>query len=236
MLAQIFGDATWQMRASERAALRGLLTELAPKLALEIGTAEGGSLRCIAAEASHVHAFDVVPPDKAIRGLSNVTFHTGDSHELLPRVLERLATEGAGVDFALVDGDHTADGVRRDVEDLLAAPAVSRTIILIHDTANQAVREGLEAIAYVDWPKATWVDLDWLPGYVARDTGVSWAGLGLIVVDALNGPRGAPARIADYAVPLPDVIGHQVFGSASRRLTRPLHAVKQAYLSLFRSR
>ena len=56
MLPEIFGDPTWQMRPCERAAVRGVLAELEPRLAVEIGTADGGSLRRIAAHAEHVHA------------------------------------------------------------------------------------------------------------------------------------------------------------------------------------
>ena len=49
----------------------------------------------------------------------NVTLHTGDSHELLPPFLAELAEQGRNVDFVIVDGDHSSEGVRRDLEDLL---------------------------------------------------------------------------------------------------------------------
>ncbi len=117
------------MSPSERAAVKGVLADLVPGMATEIGTAEGGSLRRIAAQARHVHAFDLNPPDPELAALPSVTFHIGDSHELLPRVLEQLAAQDTNVDFVLVDGDHSTEGIKRDVEDLLASPAIARTLI-----------------------------------------------------------------------------------------------------------
>jgi hypothetical protein len=38
----------WQMRIGERAAVEGLLAQVVPRLAIEIGTAAGGSLDRIA--------------------------------------------------------------------------------------------------------------------------------------------------------------------------------------------
>src|SRR4051812_15762181 len=102
----IFTDAPWQMTYGERCALEGLLTQVKPELAIEIGTAEGGSLRRIAAHSTEVHAFDLVD-SPAYHEIDNVTAHVGDSATLLPDVLENLADAGRHVDFALVDGDHT---------------------------------------------------------------------------------------------------------------------------------
>ena len=104
------------MAPGERAAIAGVLAELRPRLAIELGTAQGGSLRTIAAWSEEVHSFDFAP--EVADPPANVTLHVGDSHELLPALLRRFADAGRSVDFALVDGDHTADGVRRDVVDL----------------------------------------------------------------------------------------------------------------------
>ena len=185
MRTELFEDPTWQMSFGERAAVEGLLCALKPALAIEVGTAEGGSLRRIAAHAAEVHSFDLVTP--TVPGLGDhVHLHTGDSHALLPEALARFAAEGRTVDFALIDGDHSSDGVRRDVEALLASPAVARTVILTHDTGNERVRAGLDAVPYGAWPKVAHVDLDFVPGHLGRDRfpGELWYGLGLIVVAA----------------------------------------------------
>jgi hypothetical protein len=113
-----------------------------------------------------------------------VTFHIGDSHELLPVLLDVLARAGENVDFAFVDGDHSASGVQRDVEDLLSSPSVGRSVILLHDTLNERVRAGLDAVDYGSFAKVSFVDLDFLPGQILRkeEGDEPWCGLGVILV------------------------------------------------------
>jgi hypothetical protein len=195
---QLLTDPTWQMSWGERAALEGLLAGLRPRLAIEIGTAEGGSLKRIAAHSGEVHSFDLVDPAPDVAALGNVRFHRGDSHELLPALLAELERAGRNVDFVLVDGDHSADGVRRDLEDLLRSGAARDTAILIHDTTNDEVRRGLDAVPYEELTSVVHVDLDFVPGYLAREEPFRhqlWGGLGLVLVDAAR-PReaGAPVR------------------------------------------
>lgn len=181
------------MSLGERAALIGTLAQLQPRIAVEIGTAEGGSLRRLAAYAGHVHSFDLVEPEPAIRALPNVTLHTGDSHALLPQLLEDLARDDINLDFVLVDGDHSAEGVARDMRDLLASPAVGRTLILMHDTANEEVRRGLEAVDYGAVAKVRHVHLDFVMGALLAAgpfAGQLWGGLGAVIVDDER-PRAA---------------------------------------------
>jgi hypothetical protein len=182
---EIFEDRVWQMSLGERAAIEGVLAQLRPLLAIEIGSMEGACLRRIAAYAQEVHSFDLTPPTLALP--DNVTLHTGDSHELLPEFLAELAAAGRTVDFVIVDGDHTPDGVRRDLEDLLDSPSLARTVILIHDTANERVRAGLDAVRFAAWPKVARVELDWLPGQLFAEPALHnelWYGLGLVLVDS----------------------------------------------------
>lgn len=184
---QILQDPDWQMSFGERAALEGLLAQLQPRLAIEIGTAEGGSLARIAQHSEVVHSFDLVVPHEGVRNLPGVTLHTGDNHELLPQLLTELAEAGENVDFVLVDGDHSTEGVRRDLEDLLESPAIANTIIVMHDTMNEVVRAGLEQVRYGAYPKVAHVDLDFVAGYMFREPSLKhelWGGLGLVVVDS----------------------------------------------------
>src|SRR5688572_15193961 len=103
----VFADQSWQMTWGERFALEGLVSQLSPALAIEIGTAQGGSLRRIAAHAGEVHSFDIYPKVTELgERLPNVVFHIGDSADLLPAMLTGLAAADRHVDFALVDGDH----------------------------------------------------------------------------------------------------------------------------------
>ena len=188
-------DSMWQMSAGEQAAIAGLVAQLEPRLAIELGTAQGACAGWLASRIPEVHSFDLSPPSLDLP--EGVTTHVGDSHQLLPTLLAQLAQEGRNVDLAIVDGDHSAAGVRQDVEDLLDSPAVGRTLVVIHDTANERVRLGLDAIRFAAWPKVAYVHLDWVPGQLfsddARDpagrplANELWYGLGLVVVDAAAG-------------------------------------------------
>jgi hypothetical protein len=204
-----FSANPWQMSFGERAAIEGVLAQLRPLLALEIGTAEGGSLSRIAAHSEQVISFDLVEPEAWVSELDNVELRTGDSHALLPRELERLASAGEEVDFVMVDGDHSADGARQDVEDLLASDAVKNAVILAHDSLNPEVRRGLEAVSYGDFDKVALVDLDFVGGYVPTEPpmlGECWGGLALIIVDESGSFGPAHAGRRPTMAPLSDLI------------------------------
>jgi hypothetical protein len=182
----ILDELAWQMTAGDRAALEGLLSQVQPRLAIEIGTAEGGSLRRIAAHSSQVLSFDLVAPPIDRSELPNVVLHTGDSHALLPKTLAALARQGTNVDFVLVDGDHTPEGVEQDARDLLASEAIRSSVVVFHDVMNDAVRDGLGRINVASEPKVVYLDLDFLAGRINYGGDFHhqlWGGLGLMVVD-----------------------------------------------------
>ena len=188
------------MSLGERAALEGVLNQLKPGLSFQIGVGEGGSLRCIASHSTEVHSFDPVVPEGDISSPGNVVAHTGDSRELLPVELARCAERERNLDFVLVDGDHSGEGVRWDVEDLLDSPAVQRSVVLVHGTANEAVRRGLDAIHYEAWPKVELVDLDFVSGRMFKDDGRRpelRGGLGLLIIDATRHAYSAGPVVED---------------------------------------
>jgi hypothetical protein len=190
------------MTLGERAALEGLLARLRPALAVEIGTAEGGSARCLARHCAEIHSFDLIHPEGLTSELPMVTTHTGDSHALLPEFLDRMAAEGRSIDFALVDGDHSADGVRRDIEDLLSSPALESAAIVFHDTANEAVRAGLLEAALHEHASAAYLDLDFVAGHLSANgpfAGQLWGGLGLLIVDAAARAGGPCVRPNEFS-------------------------------------
>jgi hypothetical protein len=184
-------DPAWQMSSGEQAAIAGLVERIDPKLAIEIGTADGACAGRLAERVPEIHCFDLSPPQLQLP--DSVSLHIGDSHELLPQVLADLAQKGRNVDLVLVDGDHSPSGVRRDIEDLLDSPAIGRTAIVIHDTANERVRLGVDAVRFAAWPKVAYVHLDWIPGQLFREPGLEnelWYGLGLVIVDSARTTYG----------------------------------------------
>lgn len=182
---EIFAVEPWQMSLGERAALEGILSQVKPRLAIEIGTAEGGSLSRIAAHSREVHSIDLdrcqAPQPE------HVELHVGDSGTVLPELLERFASASRTVDFVLVDGDHSREGVRQDLVNLLASPAIGHSVIVMHDTLNGPVRAGITDVDFASHPSVAFVELDFVSGYMARTgpfAGQLWGGLGVAVVDA----------------------------------------------------
>lgn len=181
-------DGVPQMAFGERAALEGVLSQVQPKLALEIGTAEGGSLRRIAAHSAEVHSIDI-DHDPVREGdplPDHVTLHTGSSAQLLSRLLDSFAQAGRLVDFALVDGDHSFEGVAADLRALLTSPVTSRTVILVHDSMNPEVRAGIQSVGFDDYENVVYHELDFVPGYTYAEGAVrdsTWGGIALVMTD-----------------------------------------------------
>src|SRR3954469_25277628 len=98
---ELFARPEWQMAPGERAAIAGVLAELRPRLSIELGTAQGGSLRTLATWSEEVHTFDFAPA--VAEPPANVTFHSGDSHVLLPQLLAELE------DVAVRSEEHTPE-------------------------------------------------------------------------------------------------------------------------------
>ncbi len=200
-------DTSWQMRYGERFALEGVVSVLQPRLSVEVGTADGGSLRRIAAHSREVHSFDIAPSvADVVAPIANAHAHIGDSRETLPAALAEFERAGRNVDFALLDGDHSADGIRGDVEAVLASGACRRTVVLMHDTANEEVRRGIEAVGLEDHPKVTLSMPDFVPGrLVVEDHTYSrqaWNGLGLLLIDADRQPGPAIVETEHEDIPL----------------------------------
>jgi cephalosporin hydroxylase len=168
-----------------------LLQAEPPRLALEIGTAQGGVfwLLCRVATADATLISLDLPPDERHSGGERTaidlpamrkqgqTIHVvhGSSHEAstLDRIVAILA--GRQLDLLFIDGDHTYDGVRMDYE--MYAPLVrpGRTIAF-HD------------IVPAPWPGCQvdrfWGEVSANPSLasraIVRDTPSHFGGIGLV--------------------------------------------------------
>jgi hypothetical protein len=186
----------WQMSFAERAALEGILSQLRPRVAVEVGSAAGGSLRRLARHSARVHSFDLTLPADDVAGLPNVVVHVGDSRFTLPTW---LATAKA-IDFALVDGDHTPEGVHADLSALLESRAAARTLILLHDVEHLGVREGIEAALEPPGP-VVYSDLNFLPGYTFARGGWAdqrWGGFALVLTGETDTPQTQDLYRSDH--------------------------------------
>lgn len=174
----------WQMNDSERLGLAGVLQRLKPECAIEIGTYRGGSLSLIAQFAKVVFSIDIDPsiPGK-FRQFSNVSFFTGPSQVILPTLLQELAAAGMPVEFVLIDGDHSAAGVKRDIDIMLDYVPQKPLVIMMHDGFNPECRRGMVEAEWQKSPYVHYVDLDFIPGRVIEHggggDGEMWGGLAM---------------------------------------------------------
>ncbi len=194
----------WQMSTAERCILQVILSRLKPKLSVEIGSYQGGSLQVIAEFSDQVIAVDIDKKvESALAGkFANVEFRIGDSKSVVPRLVEDLTRESRLVDFVLIDGDHTTEGVKRDIEAILRLPAQRRIVLLMHDSFNPDCRRGMLEADWQTNPHVRFVELDFSVGdfhFSPVDTAEPksmWGGFACAVLEP--GEREGPLQIGEH--------------------------------------
>jgi glycosyltransferase involved in cell wall biosynthesis len=189
ILYPICNLSKWQMNDSERMALTGLLARHQPSCSIEIGTYYGGSLALIAEHSEMVFSIDIDPEvGSRFPKPDNVSLFTGPSTVVFPQLIETLTAAGVAVDFILIDGDHSSEGVRRDVNLVLSYVPKTTTLVVMHDSFNPSCRQGMLAADWASCPHVLWVDIDFVPGRVIEPidgnpfSGEMWGGLGLAIL------------------------------------------------------
>jgi hypothetical protein len=182
-------EVDWAMTMAERFGLAGIVSLCKPKLAIEIGTLNGGSLAVIAHHSEKVISID---PNKDVKAkledkFANVEFISGFSQEVLPQLIADLNSTQTPLDFVLIDGDHTKDGVKTDIEEVLKYKPVGPMWILMHDSFNPDCRNGMKDVDWNSYPHIHWVDYDFVPGFLSSIPGWEdqmWGGFALAYLDA----------------------------------------------------
>lgn len=224
-------DLEWQMTRCERFALIGLLERIRPALSLEIGTYRGGSLQVLSRFSSRAISLDIDPSVSTRLGshFSNVEFVAGDSGSLLPNLVSRLNGEGAEVGFILIDGDHSADGVRRDINAVLQLRPKGRMVMILHDSFNPECRRGMRTAAWAACRHVHHVELDFVPGiyhFEAHDTAEArtmWGGFACAVLEAQ--PRTHPLVIGESQKGLFDAV-YRDSAHAAPQEQRPTFSIR----------
>ncbi len=165
----LFGDTIfedWQMTAAERYTLISILSELKPDYAIEIGTAQGGSLSVIARFSKKVYSLDINSRCAEQLGprFANVEFVTGESQKTLPPLISQLQQSNVSLSFALVDGGHSAESVKQDIKNLLTFKPIQPFYILMHDSFNPDCRRGMVEVDWAANPYVHFVEFDFVPG------------------------------------------------------------------------
>jgi len=181
----------WQMTTCEKFAMQDILRRLSPDVAIEIGTYQGGSLQVLSHFAQQVVSIDIEPsvPERLSAQFGNVEFHTGPSSILLPDIWRSYIAQNRRIEFLLIDGDHSAQGVRRDIAALLSVRPNTRCIVLMHDSFNPDCREGIRSAAWADCEYVHSLELDFIPGifhehaYDTAAAGSMWGGFACAVIE-----------------------------------------------------
>jgi SAM-dependent methyltransferase len=186
------------MGYTEVAFFNSLLSSQRPTCAIEIGTETGATLAAIARYSKQVVSIDIDPGVQARLSGSfpNVAFVTGSSQQLLRPVIQKITEQGLSVDFVFIDGDHSADGVRTDIEAFLTYRPSKQLVIVMHDSFNPECRRGILAADWASSPYCHFVDVDFAPGVLHPDAPVHrqmWGGLAYALF--LPEPRQHPLRI-----------------------------------------
>jgi hypothetical protein len=193
----------WQMPYAERFAMLGLLSTIRPALALEIGTADGGSLAVLARHSQRVISIDPDPTcaERLGPALPNVAFVSGYSQDVLPSVLGQVDQQSDALGFVLIDGDHRREAVRRDIELVLAYQPRAPLWIVLHDSFNPGCRMGMLEAGWAASPYVHSLEIDFVPGLLSdhpRFYRQMWNGLALAALRPE--PRSGPLEVRQSAL------------------------------------
>jgi predicted O-methyltransferase YrrM len=136
-------------KAREFVPLLALIRRRRPRTVVEIGTASGGSFYAwcrVADPRATIASLDLpggafgggyteedIPRLRSYgRPGQRLSFVLADSHQESTRAMLSETFAGVGIDFLMIDGDHTYDGVKRDFE--LYSPLLSaNALVAFHD-------------------------------------------------------------------------------------------------------
>ena len=179
----VHGAPVW-MTMSERVLLYGLIAGLRPRRCLEIGTFKGGSALIITAALDdlgegRLACVDPEPkvlPEHWATIAHRATLFAAPSPAILPEAAREV---GGKFDFALIDGDHSTEGVLRDIQGTLPL-LEDHAYLLFHDAHNADTAEGIDLA--VRNPQNGLVDAGILSTEKTLDSvpGVFWGGLRLL--------------------------------------------------------
>ena len=176
------------MTFAEKFAIAGILSQRKPEVSIEVGTLNGGSLSVISHYSEKVYSIDPNPEVKAKLECkhSNVEFITGLSQSVLPDLIGRLNSSKKEIGFVLIDGDHSEEGVRKDILEVLKYTPKSPLWLLMHDSFNPDCRRAIKSIDWKSNEFVHWVNYDFIPGFLSSIPGWEdqmWCGMALAYLD-----------------------------------------------------
>ena len=180
----------------ELAPLIGLLMRRSPSVVVEIGTARGGTFYAwcrVAGPNATIVSIDLAGGpfggDRATTDSSALRrygqpgqllhFIQDDSHDMKTRARLEEVLRGREIDFLMIDGDHTYEGVRQDFE--MYAPLVGRgRPIAFHDILPHPEDSLCEVDRFWNEIRSGYRHIE------LTDEGAQYGGIGVLYWDALD--------------------------------------------------
>jgi hypothetical protein len=110
----------------------------------------------------------------------------GDAAEVFASLLHEFDATAVALNSMLIEAEHSASGVRRDIETVIHRPAPPREpmFIVMHDSGNAECHRGINNAGWVSCPYVRHVELDSVPGLtiehaIGDDRSEVWGGLAL---------------------------------------------------------
>jgi cephalosporin hydroxylase len=175
--------------------LIALVRRLRPRTVVEIGTAAGGSFYAwcaVADSTARVISIDLpggsfgggyaeadIPRLRSYgRAGQRLSFIRADSHLESTRERVSAALDGEPINFLMIDGDHTYDGVRRDFE--LYAPLLApKGTVAFHDIVPHPSYDRCEVHLFWNELKAEYRHVEFVDP-VPDPTEGQWGGIGVL--------------------------------------------------------
>jgi len=175
----------WHMTRSERYCLMKLLDKIQPEVAIEIGTFMGGTAQVLSKYSNEVYSIDPNPRVKVEleKKFSNVKFLTEYSFNVIPDIFKKIEIEQKNIEFILIDGDHSTDSVRNDINLCMSYTPKKPLYIIFHDSFNPDCRKGIKTANYQENKHVHYVEIDFIPGCIPLNLKKEmWGGLALVVM------------------------------------------------------
>lgn len=179
----------------ERVVLYALVVGIRPARILEIGTFQGGSTVVMTAALDDSGGGQIVCVDPDPRLAPETTEAVKHRATIVAQpspdaLAEALRTAGGSFEFALIDGDHSREGVARDIEATLPTLA-DDAHLLFHDAHFGEVRDAIDD-AVRRHPDVL-IDAGVISrGHTTDENGVRWGGLRLLRYRRQPQPAVAP--------------------------------------------
>lgn len=103
--------------------------------------------------------------------------------------------------FVFIDGDHSTEGVRRDIGNLLGLVPKTTIVFIMHDSFNPNCRKGITSAEWSKCRHVQSVEVDFIPGKFFRnhhDTArprTMWGGFACAILTPE--PRNGPLEIKE---------------------------------------